>query len=79
MSIVLRFSAAALLVCAACAEDETHFTAVDPPATTYQPPRVANAEATIAAMRPGFRTCYNKGLPVTFVRQDQLLDAGSRE
>jgi len=37
---------------------------VTPTTSTTKPPAapVANAEATIAAMRPGMRSCYNRGL-----------------
>jgi hypothetical protein len=53
------------LICA-CADDESRFVPAESlPATTSTsrpPPRIANAEATVAAMRAGFRTCYNKGL-----------------
>ena len=63
----VRFVFTVLLV--ACNADEPRFVPVEPlpnatASRTDSRPRapVANAEAAIAAMRPGFRSCYNRGL-----------------
>ena len=45
----------------------------DEPQPASAAPHVANAEATIAALRAGLRTCYNKGLMMDPTMEGRLV------